>query len=191
MGSKSNNPGALSFDPADSSGLVYGCKLCGNRFSDRMKAISHFGQKHGKPKIPVPCSVCGKEFQPGVGITSHLRSHLRKTEKDVASLVETPEQVYTQEYLEDLANRDRDAFYALALTFGVRPGKGVRVETMVKRILHHQNGEPFKPSVSTNGKKPHAPEDDDSVDSVVNRIAHKLLIDRLRELERQIDAGMI
>lgn len=196
MSGKGNNPGSLVFDPADPSGLPYGCKLCGTRFVDRMKGVGHFAQKHTEPKLPVPCQICGKLFQPGVGITSHLRAHLKKLEekaKTVSQVYEVIDHHYTFDELSDIAGRDRNEFYAVARKFGVHSGKGMNTRNMIKGILRVQDGEQVKLPPVTNGKKPHKleAEADDSVDSVVNRIAHKLLIDRLRDLERQIDAGMV
>src|ERR1019366_6858341 len=55
------------------------------------------------------------------------------------NLVAIVKEVYpdplTEEYLRDLAKRERKGFYALAADYGVKPGRGVKLDTMVVRIL--------------------------------------------------------
>lgn len=58
---------------------------------------------------------------------------------------------YTEDKLNRLALRDKTEFYKVAETFGVLPGRGIKVAMVIDRILQVQSGEPIRT------KKPAAP----------------------------------
>eukprot|EP00092_Neocalanus_flemingeri_P035780 GFUD01038960.1.p1 GENE.GFUD01038960.1~~GFUD01038960.1.p1 ORF type:complete len:781 (+),score=171.04 GFUD01038960.1:51-2393(+) len=95
--SLSSSTDSLSFPPQCS--VIYSghtCQLCGKKARNPYKLREHYTIKHFfgevqemiKDKNNLSCQICGKCFEPGDNLISHMVRHIGATHKQVLSLVE-------------------------------------------------------------------------------------------------------
>lgn len=92
------------------------------------------------------------EEAPPAPVRRTVKKAAKKTTKKAKT---TGPPVYTQRSLEQIVTEDKQEFLVIARSFGVEPGKGIKIATMISRILEAQeSGQPYHKPPATKKAPP-------------------------------------